>query len=479
MDDDERRSNQSNNWSSFLRNRSASMSTFASLTGTMPPLQRDSETTTTTAAPAPSAKSPEAESVDLRQLDLVSPCDDNLICSICHGPFVKPVKLSCEHIFCEECVKQTWEMTQVGRTRTCPHCRSRVGNVFTRGDINKIVLAMLDELKVRCPKQAEGCTAEVARAEVQDHVDKYCGWTEISCPSLDCEEKLQRKDVEGGCTHFDVTCEDCGSQVWQRDLVIHQEKHCLKSTMTCSECDAEILRRDMKSHVEDECLEAIQPCSGSSYGCKLEAKRPERESHSLNCPFVSLAPYLEAQRSRQDELETTNKTLQRKLDILEGGFASMQELLYSTPTVPTPHETGQDLDQAAQDASNPAIDTRMDTHLEQHFDPDASPLMNQRFDSLAQSIESLRHEVRMSVRDLDSRYSMLEANRELRSRDELAHTNAAINAMRMQLQRLVTEQMQQRHMLQQHGIIGSGTVSSAGPGVVRRLSDSSRQETKL
>jgi len=42
-------------------------------------------------------------------------------CPICHDAFVYPTRLSCTHIFCEECVS-TW----FDRERTCPMCRAKV-----------------------------------------------------------------------------------------------------------------------------------------------------------------------------------------------------------------------------------------------------------------------------------------------------------------------------------------------------------------
>ncbi|TMS37009.1 hypothetical protein L596_004040 [Steinernema carpocapsae] len=51
---------------------------------------------------------------DLRPLK-----DDN--CSICCCQFVQPIKLSCNHIFCEECVS-TW----LDKQDTCPICRQKM-----------------------------------------------------------------------------------------------------------------------------------------------------------------------------------------------------------------------------------------------------------------------------------------------------------------------------------------------------------------
>lgn len=46
---------------------------------------------------------------------------DSVICPICHDSFTSPTRLSCSHVFCEECVS-TW----FDRGMTCPMCRAKV-----------------------------------------------------------------------------------------------------------------------------------------------------------------------------------------------------------------------------------------------------------------------------------------------------------------------------------------------------------------
>lgn len=40
-------------------------------------------------------------------------------CSICYEEMTQPVKLSCSHMFCEECVTEWFD-----RERSCPLCRA-------------------------------------------------------------------------------------------------------------------------------------------------------------------------------------------------------------------------------------------------------------------------------------------------------------------------------------------------------------------
>ena len=44
-------------------------------------------------------------------------------CPICHDEFKEPIKLSCKHIFCKECVSKWFD-----QERTCPLCRATIAD---------------------------------------------------------------------------------------------------------------------------------------------------------------------------------------------------------------------------------------------------------------------------------------------------------------------------------------------------------------
>lgn len=48
---------------------------------------------------------------------------DSLDCSICYEEMHQPVKLSCSHMFCEECVMEWFD-----RERSCPLCRANMAS---------------------------------------------------------------------------------------------------------------------------------------------------------------------------------------------------------------------------------------------------------------------------------------------------------------------------------------------------------------
>lgn len=156
--------------------------------------------------------------VDMRLVDYVSDYDRNLMCPICRCPLVDPVVLdSCDHCFCRECLSQTWTEYHPGGPRgNCPTCRSQ-SRLAAKGAVNKILTNILDELLVKCPKHEEGCTAEIKRGELQNHINLYCTYGFVECPSVDCDQPIKRKDASQ-CFHSDAACIDCHNTMFVANL---------------------------------------------------------------------------------------------------------------------------------------------------------------------------------------------------------------------------------------------------------------------
>lgn len=407
---------------------------------------------------------PQLDPVDLRCLEYVGSYDHNLMCPICHCPFVLPVKLDCEHVFCQRCVNQAM-LHQNRNSRSCPSCRRTI-NTSDISAVPRILTRILDELLVRCPLRNEGCAEELRRGEVQDHVRKYCDYYEVACPADDCSLAVLRKDAhEERCLHRLLPCEACDQSVMERDLQTHRTCHCQKSRTICPDCSASVLFRDLKNHIE-QCPEATFPCAAAVYGCDFIAARASLNEHLGTCVLAKLMPFLKMQDERLESHETALKHLRHKNSILETSFSTIQHTL--SPSA--------NLIDAAPSSENAA---------------DPGP-----FDSTAHHLlclhESLREEVsRVSaaVSELDARASMMVMNESLRVKEDLSHTNAAIGNIRMQVHWLMSARLQnqQRVAMVRGQSPGEGlrdASTSAGPSVgtglpVRRLSDSTRQETKL
>lgn len=158
--------------------------------------------------------------VDMHMLEYVSNYDTNLMCPICRCPLVDPVILyDCDHCFCRDCLRQTWtEYTPAGPRGNCPTCRAST-KLMGRGGVSKILVNILDELVVRCPKHEEGCKAEVKRGAIADHVNLYCEYAMVDCPSQTCELPLRRKDAKE-CLHYGVSCLDCHATMLLANLEV-------------------------------------------------------------------------------------------------------------------------------------------------------------------------------------------------------------------------------------------------------------------
>ena len=402
--------------------------------------------------------------VDLRSLEYVGSYDHNLMCAICHCPFVEPARLDCDHFFCRDCVNQAL-MHQARDAKCCPSCRRKTRRISIV-PVPKIINRILDELPVRCPYAKEGCSEELPRGAVQDHVDRYCIYSEVECPSDECPFTVQRKDAEKQrCLHTLVCCEYCKVSFMERNLGSHQTS-CSVRTVPCPHCKSTMPYGNLESHVES-CPDASLPCTAAPYGCEFTSDRASLDQHTTTCPLAKLVPILKFQNDRLAAHETALNHLRHKNSLLETSLITIQETL-NAPS---------NLLETAPSLSTP------------------SPEDNSPFDSTAHHLlcmhESLREEVgRVSaaVSELDAKASMMVMNESLRTKEELAHTNAAVGGMRMHLHWLMSARLQNQQrggMMRtgepELGVGPSGTGGFArelGPSV-RRLSDSTRQDTKL
>ena len=270
--------------------------------------------------------------VDLRLLDYVTPYDNNLMCPICRCPFVDPVVLTeCDHCFCRDCIRQTWNTNSTynphGPRGDCPSCRTPA-KLGPRSATSKILVNIVDELVVKCPKSDDGCKAEVKRCEVQDHINIYCRFALIECPGKECDSPVRRKDAALGCLHYGVSCLSCKRELQQWRLETHWRSECPDRKVHCDLCKEAVFYRDLEEHNREDCPAISIPCPGKPFGCNSRSKRGQSEIHAKSCTLARLAPILNKQQERLDEQEAAQRQMSRKLEVLESGFTAMQNILY-------------------------------------------------------------------------------------------------------------------------------------------------------
>ena len=139
-------------------------------------------------------------------------------------------------------------MHQTRDAKCCPACRRKTRRISIV-PVPKIINRIPDELLVRCPYSREGCAEGLPRGAVQDHLDRYCIYSEVECSSDECPFTVQRKDAgKQRCLHTLVCCENCKVSLMERALKSHQNC-CSARTVPCPHCKSTMLYGDLESHL--------------------------------------------------------------------------------------------------------------------------------------------------------------------------------------------------------------------------------------
>ena len=223
-----------------------------------------------------SAPKEEGEEADV-ELDMWSP--DNLvdnanpqnhplhsryICSICFHFFKTPVALCVEekHMACRHCATQITNKTQ------CPLCRQKLIQPFVNADLCPRWMA--DDLKVKCPRHAHGCTWTGAWGlegkELHAHFHDKCSSRFVVCTHTPCGARMRAPEMEhhqGICGYAKVECGQCKTSICRIDRETHPLV-CPDETLLCKYLDENgephsVLRKDMVEHVQT-CVHALTPC---------------------------------------------------------------------------------------------------------------------------------------------------------------------------------------------------------------------------
>ncbi|KAK1142703.1 hypothetical protein N8T08_007334 [Aspergillus melleus] len=427
--------------------------------------------------------------VDLRSLDHVSSYDDHLMCPICHCPFIRPVRLQCDHVFCQKCLNSAITSFAAGRDEfTCPSCRTPTKGVYLT--VPRLLINMCDDIRVKCPFSEEGCKEIIPRGHVQSHVDKYCGYRLMDCPGTLCDKKSRKKDLhpDRRCMHELHKCLRCEEEIMEQDYEEHVKELCPSLKTTCPDCQTAVFRKALREHI-DACPEAIHSCPASKFGCPIRVKRAELVVHEQSCPLITMGPYFEAQNTRLDSMELTIRHLQQRNEIFEDGIANIRStLVESTRSIPERNHATEDRRGSPSASSAPAANDQSQVDNSNAYTSNATTYLLSLHESLREEVGQLSH----AITDLDARASMAIMNECLRLKEDMAHTNAAVGSIRMQVQWLMNPRI---HQGQRAGVrtngggnepgssTPAGSSHTAGPSAgmfrTRRLSDSGREGTKL
>ncbi|KAJ5279162.1 hypothetical protein N7478_004534 [Penicillium angulare] len=269
----------------------------------------------------------------------------------------------------------------------------------------------------------------------------------------------------------------------EQDYEEHDTELCPSLETVCVDCGTMVLQRTLKTHIE-ACPEVLSPCAASKYGCQVEVRQAEITSHEQQCPLIAIGPYLEAQNTRLNSLELTTRHLQQRNEIYEDGLANIRSTLVESSRIDTRRNdtaSGADAEEMADRSSNV-------------FSSNATTYLLSLHESLREEVNQMSH----ALTDLDARASMSIMNECLRIKEDIAHTNAAVNSVRMQVQWLMNPRLHgtRTGVMRTNGTSTPGEARSQftpsstpgpssaagshlGPLRPRRTSDTGREGTKL
>ena len=204
----------------------------------------------------------------------------NRFCPVCFELLTEPFLNDCGHHLCRQCRTQLLADDK----KECPECREH--NVLPSARLNKFLQREINDLKVRCQHDREGCrwTGEVR--DLQSHLDpekRKCGYILLPC-SFGCGERIRRgamrKHMKSSCTKRQMSCQYC-SYCSSYDIV--SAKHlpiCLQVPVICpNNCKEERLKRKrLQAHI-DVCPLQVISCPFTSAGCTVKLPRNEMEKH--------------------------------------------------------------------------------------------------------------------------------------------------------------------------------------------------------
>jgi hypothetical protein len=205
-----------------------------------------------------------------------------------------------------------------------------------------------------------------------------------------------------------------------------------------------------------------------------------------------MGPYFEAQNARLDSLELTIRHLQQRNEIFEDGLANIRSTLLEASHAFPGHNT----DTRSGSPRLPGSQSHVDNTSATSSNAATTTYLLALHESLREEVGQLSH----AITDLDARASMAIMNECLRIKEDMAHTNAAVSSIRMQVQWLMNPRLHQgQRAIGVRGNNGSNSNNETRPGQIgsstpgpsnavgpssgllrpRRPSDSGREGTKL
>lgn len=297
-------------------------------------------------------------SIDWAALDYVNPVDENLLCAICKTPFHEPVTtIQCRHTFCEVCIDQHLRnLDDLGHDEACPLCRTDLTETTDDNKLyspsDRIVIALLDDLVVKCPGKL--CRWTGARGSLEPHATT-CDSILVPCVDECCTGVIMRGSQGQICLHHKKACELCGDIIVRAQQLEHRATVCPKVPVKCPTCEDFVERKDSAFH-SHLCSVRVVSCKHKDTGCRHMDQAKGMAQHQETCIyglFVSL----------EDRLGKQIRAVENRVAAIEAEQAGLREAIKERPKMSTADDStdGDGIRDQAQQAIETldAIDRRM------------------------------------------------------------------------------------------------------------------------
>lgn len=388
------------------------------------------------------ASVPPSSVLDLRALEHVSEYDSNLMCPICHVPFIEPIVLDCDHTFCGECFEEYRHGGSNTDRSRCPSCRSY--HLGASKKASRLIKNMCNDIQVRCPNA--DCERTIARGCVEQHATKECSEQLVQCPGIECGQQTKRKNmVPEQCIHStEIEC-DCGAtiQLGRGEWLKHKDTECPSTNCKTVDGGAD--------------TDASKTCPGADYGCQDVFEVSDYETHIKSCTLARMAPHFHKQANLLQKLQDQLSMVKLRNEVLETGFDRLSDLINKTihpqleSLLSSHHDdiSASDVEEIPRDLSVLPAHLRELTPSPSNLELDQSHHQQYalrqthaqlQVDSRISSVEAHVNGVQSQLNELDARSSMALMNETLRIREELAHINGQMYSTRAQVQWLLNRE---------------------------------------
>ncbi|KAI8088699.1 uncharacterized protein BX664DRAFT_295992 [Halteromyces radiatus] len=251
-------------------------------------------------------------SIDLKSVTYVDNVNSNLVCCICQYPFVNPLVSPCGHTFCETCIYQALDSCS-----QCPIDRSPLCLPDLEPAV-KIIVNMVNELLIYCPRKERGCDFIGQRQYMEHHMNNDCLYVFQSCQLQECQELILKKDLHSHvstCKYRETVCKMCKKKMPAFELEDHY-KLCPSEIIQCPHCDSSRSRSEHATHLTT-CPKVPMTCTHAEFGCPWTGERATMEEHTTSCTYEAIKDYLHQQQQKYTQMKEELQAVRKENESLK------------------------------------------------------------------------------------------------------------------------------------------------------------------